>query len=62
MNLVWTDLVETIKGDEDLEVVYTALRLFNNITNKSFGFPNYGQVVEWWNKNRAAFEQNQTRK
>jgi hypothetical protein len=50
-------LVETIQSDDDLEVVSTAFRIFNNLTKLSFEFPNYGQVVEWWNKNRTLFDQ-----
>jgi hypothetical protein len=52
-------LIETIQSDNDLEVVWTAFRLFNSMTKQSFEFPNYGQVFEWWNKNRATFDQNQ---
>jgi len=39
-------LVETIQSDDDLEVVSTVIRVFNNLTKQSFEFPNYGQVIE----------------
>ena len=31
---------------DDLEVVSTVIRVFNNLTKQSFEFPNYGQVIE----------------
>jgi hypothetical protein len=49
-------LIETIQSDNDLEVVVTAFRVFNNMTNQDFEFPNYGQVVAWWNTNHTGFE------
>jgi hypothetical protein len=50
-------LVEVIKSDDDLDVVANAIRVFDNLTKQSFEFPNFPQVLEWWNKNRTAFDQ-----
>jgi hypothetical protein len=50
-------LIELIKNDVDLEVVWTAFRKFNDITKQSFEFPNYDQVFSWWTTNHAAFDE-----
>ena len=52
-------LVETIRSDDDLEVVATAFRVFDVRTKQSFQFPDYPGVFNWWTSNHAAFEQNQ---
>ncbi len=52
-------LVETIRSDNDLEVVATAFRASDFRTKQSFQFPDYPGVFNWWSNNHSTFDQNQ---
>lgn len=52
-------LVEVIKNDNDLEVVWTAFQRFNDLTKQSIEFPAYDEVANWWAKNSTAFKEEQ---
>jgi hypothetical protein len=58
INSVLPMLVEMIKGDSSLTVLYAAVKWFNTLTNQKHPFKFYQEVEiqNWWDKNKASFQ------
>jgi hypothetical protein len=48
-------LVAIVREDTSLSVLERAVRRFNALTKQSFEFWNSKPLLEWWDKNQAAF-------
>ena len=53
---VLPQLIEMIKSDGNLGVLYRAISRFNLFTNQSFVFWNTEALLEWWDKNRGSLQ------
>ena len=53
---VLPQLVEMIKSDGNLGVLYRAVSRFNLLTKQSFVFWNTDALLEWWDKNRGSLQ------
>jgi hypothetical protein len=49
-------LIEIIKSDDNLSVLYQAVQRFNHLTGQSFDFWRTHEILEWWDKNRISVE------
>lgn len=49
-------LVERIRSDDSISVVYKAVQRFNALTGQSFDFWQEDSIVAWWTANQAKFQ------
>jgi hypothetical protein len=49
-------LVQMIRGDGNLNVVYKAVGRFNSLTGQSFEFWKESELLSWWDKNQTSFQ------
>ena len=55
-NSVLPILVDLIKSDPSITVLYKAVVKFNKITKQSFKFYQEEVILDWWGKNRTSFK------
>jgi hypothetical protein len=49
-------LIQMIRSDASIGVLYRAATRFNSLTKQSFEFWKATDILEWWDKNRASFQ------
>ncbi len=49
-------LVQMIRGDGNVTVLYMAVGRFNSLTGQAFGFWKESELLSWWDKNQSLLQ------
>ena len=49
-------LIQLIRDDDSIDVLYKAATRFNALTKQTFDFWKAGDMLDWWEKNKNSFQ------